>query len=115
VSIPRILLIRLVYLSHSYCEARFHGATQAAVDVDPAALILVYDFHPDSTTVYDEHLNPDAPPLSMGRRRQGMPIPERVLWSYVTQIANALKAVHSLNLAARNMDPSKVLITGKNR
>ncbi|RSH92338.1 PAB-dependent poly(A)-specific ribonuclease subunit 3 [Saitozyma podzolica] len=79
------------------------------------SLILVYDFHPDSTTVYDEHLNPDAPPLSMGRRRQGMPIPERVLWSYVTQIANALKAVHSLNLAARNLDPSKVLITGKNR
>jgi PAB-dependent poly(A)-specific ribonuclease subunit 3 len=75
----------------------------------------VYDFHPDSTTVYYEHLNPDAPPLSMGRRRQGMPIPERVLWSYVTQIANALKAVHSLNLAARNLDPSKVLITGKNR
>lgn len=44
-----------------------------------------------------------------------MPIPERLLWSYITQIANALKAIHTSGLAARNMDPSKVLITGKNR
>lgn len=44
-----------------------------------------------------------------------MPIAELTLWSYVTQIANALKAIHSSGLAARNLDPSKVLITGKNR
>lgn len=44
-----------------------------------------------------------------------MPIPERAVWSYITQIANALKAVHSSGLAARNLDPSKVLVTGQNR
>lgn len=84
-----------------------------------SALILVYDFHPDSNTLYDEHMAPPevaaAAPRTMGRRRAGMPIPERTVWSYVTQIANALKAVHSSGLAARNLDPSKILVTGQNR
>ena len=83
-----------------------------------AALILIYDFHPDSTTVWDEHLNPNPdppPPGANPKRRLGMPLPERVLWSYITQIANALKAIHTSGLAARNLDPSKVMITGKNR
>lgn len=79
------------------------------------ALIFVYDFHPDSATVLDEHIQPDAAPLTMGRRRLGMPIHEKVLWSYITQVANGLKAIHMSGLAARNMDPSKMLITGKNR
>ncbi|WWD21651.1 hypothetical protein CI109_106137 [Kwoniella shandongensis] len=87
------------------------------------SLILVYDYHPLSSTVWEEHLSP-APDqngpntlasVAAAKRRSGMPIPERVVWSYITQIANALKAIHSSNLAARNLDPSKVLITGKNR
>lgn len=79
------------------------------------SLILVYDFHPDATTIWEEHISIDQPVPSMGRRRLGMPIQERTLWSYITQIANALKAIHSSGLAARNLDPSKALITGKNR
>lgn len=76
------------------------------------SLVMVYDFHPEATTIADEWLSPDA----MNRRHQaGMPIPERVIWSYVIQIANALKAVHSAGLAVRNLDASKILITGKNR
>ena len=80
-----------------------------------SALILVYDFHPDSTTIWEEHMAVDPPVRSMGRRRLGMPIRERMLWSYIVQIANALKAIHSSGLAARSLDPSKVMITGKNR
>lgn len=73
---------------------------------------MVYEFHPDSTTVADEWLNPDA----INRRRQtGQPIPERIIWSYVIQIANALKAVHTAGLAVRCLDATKILITGKNR
>ncbi|WRT64611.1 uncharacterized protein IL334_001544 [Kwoniella shivajii] len=80
------------------------------------SLILVYDYHPLSTTIWDEHLSPNPPPHSPSRgQRSGMPIPERLLWSYITQMTNALKAVHSSGLAVRNLDPSKVLITGKNR
>ena len=68
--------------------------------------------------MWDEHLNPNPDPPAPGanpKRRLGMPLPERVLWSYITQIANALKAIHTSGLAARNLDPSKVMITGKNR
>nr|XP_018265297.1 PAB-dependent poly(A)-specific ribonuclease subunit PAN3 [Kwoniella dejecticola CBS 10117]OBR87455.1 PAB-dependent poly(A)-specific ribonuclease subunit PAN3 [Kwoniella dejecticola CBS 10117] len=84
------------------------------------SLILVYDYHPLSTTIWDEHLipNPSVAQNSnvpSGRGRTGLPIQERVLWSYITQIANALKAIHSSGLAARNLDPSKILVTGKNR
>ena len=83
-----------------------------------AAFMLVYDFHPNSVTLWDEHLNqtPEAAQnLGPTARRQGMPINERLLWSYITQVANALKAVHSSGLAVRALDPNKLLITGKNR
>jgi PAB-dependent poly(A)-specific ribonuclease subunit 3 len=79
---------------------------------------VVYDFHPDSTNAWNEHLNPNVEGLQHGhpaKRRQGMPIQERVLWSYVAQICNAIKAIHTSGLAARGLDPSKILITGKNR
>ncbi|EIW71105.1 hypothetical protein TREMEDRAFT_37565 [Tremella mesenterica DSM 1558] len=85
---------------------------------DDDSLIMVYDYHPESNTMYDEHLASDMTnrfiPI-FPRRRTGMSIPERLLWSYITQIANALKAIHVSNLAARVLDPSKILITGKNR
>lgn len=42
-------------------------------------------------------------------------VPENVLWSYVVQIASALKAIHGNNLAAQTIVPSKVLVTSKNR
>lgn len=38
-----------------------------------------------------------------------------VLWSYVTQIASALKTIHSNGLAARVIDITKIILTGKNR
>jgi PAB-dependent poly(A)-specific ribonuclease subunit 3 len=37
------------------------------------------------------------------------------LWAYTTQIASALKAIHSKGLAARVISASKILLTGKNR
>lgn len=43
------------------------------------------------------------------------PLEERVLWSYVVQIANAMKEVHDRGLAFRTLDVSKVLVTGRNR
>ncbi|EIN05871.1 hypothetical protein PUNSTDRAFT_106925 [Punctularia strigosozonata HHB-11173 SS5] len=40
---------------------------------------------------------------------------ERTLWTYIVQIASAIKAVHDAGLAVRMIDPSKILVTGKNR
>lgn len=76
-----------------------------------SSLIFVTDYHPLSKTLAEQH-------LATGNRFQGRHtthIPEQILWGYMTQIANALKAIHSNGLAARILEPSKILLTGKNR
>lgn len=77
-----------------------------------SSLIFVTDYHPLSKTLAEQH-------LGAGTRFQGRHnnthIPEQVLWGYMTQIANALKAIHTNGLAARVLEPSKVLLTGRNR
>ncbi|BDD57380.1 PAB-dependent poly(A)-specific ribonuclease subunit 3 [Monascus purpureus] len=76
-----------------------------------SSLIFVTDYHPFSKTLAEQH-------LSTGNRfqaRHNGHVPEQVLWGYMTQIANALKAIHSNGLAARVIEPSKILLTGKNR
>lgn len=42
-------------------------------------------------------------------------MPERTLWSYIIQLASAIQEVHDAGLAVRVMDPTKILVTGKNR
>ncbi|OJJ35007.1 hypothetical protein ASPWEDRAFT_739838 [Aspergillus wentii DTO 134E9] len=76
-----------------------------------SSLIFVTDYHPLAKTLAEQH-------LGAGNRfqvRHNVHISEQVLWGYMTQIANALKAIHSNGLAARIIDPSKILLTGKNR
>ncbi|KAJ5961266.1 uncharacterized protein N7479_008416 [Penicillium vulpinum] len=77
-----------------------------------SSLIFVTDYHPLSKTLADQH-------LSSGRSgfpgRPNAHIPEQILWGYMTQIANGLKAIHTSGLAARVLEPSKVLITAKTR
>lgn len=81
------------------------------------AVIFAYDYHPNSRTLFAEHFMPKPPAIGKNGRLQpqDMHIPEKVVWSYITQIANALKAIHSEGLAARMIDPSKILVTGRNR
>lgn len=47
--------------------------------------------------------------------RASTTVSEQVLWGYVVQIASALRSIHAANLAARCLEASKVLLTGKNR
>lgn len=42
-------------------------------------------------------------------------IPEQTLWSYIFQIASAMRAVHEAGFAVRMVDASKILWTGQNR
>lgn len=87
-----------------------HDAFTTRVFQD-SSLIFVMDYHPLSKTLAEQH-------LGAGNRftaRSNAHIPEQVMWSYVTQIASALKAIHSSGLAARIIDASKILLTGKNR
>ncbi|KAJ9203108.1 hypothetical protein DTO166G4_5559 [Paecilomyces variotii] len=76
-----------------------------------SSLIFVMDYHPLSKTLAEQHLGAG----NRFQNRHNTHIPEQVLWGYMTQIANALKAIHSNGLAARIIDPSKILLTGKNR
>ncbi|KAH8699010.1 putative poly(A)-binding protein-dependent poly(A) ribonuclease [Talaromyces proteolyticus] len=87
-----------------------HDAFTTRVFQD-SSLVFVMDYHPLSKTLAEQHLG--AGSRYAGRATTA--IPEAVMWSYVTQIASALKAIHSAKLAARIIDPSKIILTGKNR
>ncbi|MCJ1465693.1 PAB-dependent poly(A)-specific ribonuclease subunit 3 [Pseudocyphellaria aurata] len=76
-----------------------------------SSLIFVTDYHPVSETLAQRHF---AHP-SRFARPLGLHITEDLLWSYMVQIANALKTIHSHGQAARLIDPSKVILTGENR
>lgn len=87
-----------------------HDAFTTRVFQD-SSLVFVMDYHPLSKTLSEQH-------LGGGNRyaaRSNTHIPEQVLWGYVTQIASALKAIHSCGMAARIIDASKIILTGKNR
>ncbi|KAL0578063.1 PAB-dependent poly(A)-specific ribonuclease subunit 3 [Marasmius crinis-equi] len=83
------------------------------------SLVVAYTYHPRAQTLHDVHLKPKAayqniysgqpqPPLLVA-------IPERILWSYIIQIASAIKKVHDAGMAVRTIDPTKILLTGKSR
>ncbi|KAM3513230.1 hypothetical protein MY11210_003096 [Beauveria gryllotalpidicola] len=78
-----------------------------------SSLIFVQDYHPLAKSLAEHHLT--ANPVHGQRYQPKSPVSEAVLWGYISQIANALKAIHSSNLAARCIDVSKILLTGKNR
>lgn len=78
-----------------------------------SSLIFVQDYHPLAKTLTDVHLTPT--PVHGGRFQPKPPISESVMWAYISQIANALKSIHNTGLAARCIDPSKIILTDKNR
>lgn len=77
-----------------------------------SSLIFVTDYHPLAETLAQKHFTPTS---RFPARHTSAHIPEQILWAYIVQLANALKAIHNAGLAARVMDPSKVLLTGENR
>lgn len=40
---------------------------------------------------------------------------EETIWSYIVQLASAIKTAHAAGLALRSIDPSKILVTSKHR
>jgi PAB-dependent poly(A)-specific ribonuclease subunit 3 len=76
-----------------------------------SSLIFVTDYHPLSKTIAEHHF------MSANRfgSRPSSAVAEQVLWGYIVQLASAIKSVHSANLAVRCWEPSKVLLTDKNR
>ncbi|PPQ70537.1 hypothetical protein CVT24_000292 [Panaeolus cyanescens] len=95
------------------------------------SLVVVYTYHPNSKTLYDAHLKPKPPASSKGsstvyygrhgrqqqqqQQAQHYTISERTLWTYIVQIASAIKRVHDRGLAVRMIDVTKILVTGQHR
>ena len=76
------------------------------------SVIIVSDFYPDSSTLRDRH---SPSPMRLPSRGYSTQTPEHLLWSYMVQVGNALKAIHSTGLAARTMDAKRWLVTDENR
>ena len=59
---------------------------------------------------------PPQPDRRTGRLQPvQMQVAERVLWSYLCQLASVIRCIHASGMAARCIEPSKVLRTAKNR
>ncbi|SMN17687.1 similar to Saccharomyces cerevisiae YKL025C PAN3 Essential subunit of the Pan2p-Pan3p poly(A)-ribonuclease complex [Maudiozyma saulgeensis] len=67
-----------------------------------SSLCFVYDYYPRAVSLYETHFVNF--PL--------VPITQDCLWVYLIQLCNAIKAVHSKNLAVYNLDWEKILVTG---
>ena len=77
-----------------------------------SSLMFVTDYHPRSETLAQKHITPVS---RFSHRNTNAHVSEQLLWGYVVQVANALKAIHSAGLAARVIDPGKVILTSENR
>lgn len=73
------------------------------------AVVVVYSFFPGAKTLHDTHFKPSS------MQAAPEPLPERTLWSYIAQIAAAMRKIHENGLAVRALDASKVIVTGRNR
>ncbi|KAG7447333.1 uncharacterized protein BT62DRAFT_931175 [Guyanagaster necrorhizus] len=104
---PNIVLVREAFTTRAFGDN---------------SLVVAYAYHAGARTLYDTHFKPQPPtiqPSFIHNRShiqlQPTTIPERTIWSYIIQIASAIKKVHEAGLAVRMIDVSKILLTGKNR
>ncbi|KAH8740274.1 hypothetical protein FG386_001549 [Cryptosporidium ryanae] len=96
-----------------HCLDKWHKLTQhpcivsyrhcfASLDFPQGgALVVVYDYIPNASTMESVHFKE--------------PIGEPLLWNYIIQIVLALVHIHSSQLAARVIDPTKLLISYRGR
>ncbi|KAL1517974.1 hypothetical protein ABEB36_001667 [Hypothenemus hampei] len=98
------------------------------------SMVFVYSYHPGSETLLNKHFSIDQPgyldpfnndkstpmPYSYQktnilRHQQNNKLPEPLIWNYIIQLTSALRLVHSNALACRSLDPTKIILTSKNR
>jgi PAB-dependent poly(A)-specific ribonuclease subunit 3 len=72
-------------------------------------LVVVYSYFAGAQTMQDLHFKGNFVNAAPE------PIPERTLWSYIVQIAGAIRRIHEAGLAVRTLEPSKIIVTGKSR
>jgi len=78
--------------------------------------VVAYTYHPNAQTLFDAYIKPRPPTFVQGRLQVAQShVSERTLWSYIIQIAGAMKAAHDQGLPVRMIDVTKVIVTGQNR
>ncbi|BGP51487.1 PAB-dependent poly(A)-specific ribonuclease subunit 3 [Rhodotorula kratochvilovae] len=114
--------IVFVYDFHPCSQTLYeaHLSPLATLPPNPWSTPLTHHAHhagaPAHASPFRTAARPGVPSAAGGSSAAGSPLlPERVLWSYVVQLASALKCVHNSGLAVRTVDVNRVLVTGKNR
>ncbi|KAG1834995.1 hypothetical protein DFJ58DRAFT_821106 [Suillus subalutaceus] len=80
------------------------------------SLVVAYEYYPNAQTLFEMHIKQKPPVFQHGRLSTfSSALPEVTLWSYMIQIASAIKVVHEAGLAVRMVDATKIMVTGKNR
>lgn len=74
------------------------------------SLVFVYEYFPMSKTLTEMHFGPESY-SQMGR----LTILESQIWGYIIQVISALRVIHGAGLAARNIEPARILMTGRSR
>ncbi|CAK5267354.1 unnamed protein product [Mycena citricolor] len=101
---PGVVVIHEAFTTHAFGDS---------------SLVVSYAYHPKAQTLFDRHLKLTPPAYQPGTQFQPPPVqsqvPERTLWSYIVQLASAIKRVHDMGQALRMIDVTKVLVTGNNR
>lgn len=83
--------------------------TTVAFGTYEPVLSVVYDYFPLANTLQEQHIT-----RKLGSKLE--PITEDILWSYFTQITNALIHIHTHTLTAgSSLSLSKILVTNKGR
>jgi len=94
---PCICALRHVFATNEFANV----AEEASQQQDTASLVFVYEYLPNASTLENSHFT--------------KPCPENLLWVYICQIALALRHIHGVGLAARVIEPSKILVSHRNR
>jgi PAB-dependent poly(A)-specific ribonuclease subunit 3 len=88
----------------------------ARADKREPALVVAYEYYPNAQTLFEMHIKQKPPVFQHGRLSTfSAALPEATLWSYMIQIASAVKVVHEAGLAVRMVDATKIIVTGKNK
>lgn len=84
------------------------------------SLIVVYDYMAGAETLLSRYFrNPETGAMNFSDRFSNRPpnsknlLPENELWWIIMQLTAAVRVIHTNGLACRNLDPTKVIFTGK--
>jgi PAB-dependent poly(A)-specific ribonuclease subunit 3 len=115
---PNIVFVKEAFTTRAFgdnCLFR-HLVLLLQLTTSNLALVVVYAYHPNAQTLYDASIKVNPPTFHHGRlQSHSNAIPENVVWSYIIQISNAIKAVHEAGQAVRMIDLTKIIVTGKGR